>query len=278
MGVSEKLSACPMVNKPRVIEIKEVRQETPSVKTFIFKDEFCAKAKPGQFIMVWIPGLDEIPLSLSIIDHGGYSGVTVAEVGEATKALHGRRVGDHLGIRGPYGNCFKLVKGSALLIGGGTGLAPLAPLAESLGALQGDVTVVVGAKTKQDIFFLDRFQSISTKYEVITTTDDGSFGVKGSIVTPLNDLLKRKKFEMIYTCGPEPMMWNTFQIAESRSIPIQASLERYIRCAVGICGACSIGKYRVCNDGPVFTSGQLREVRDEFGHFKRDECGRKVSV
>jgi len=94
----------------RTVEIGAVKPESPTVKSIFFKDTLCARAKPGQFVMVWIPGLDEIPLGLSSFQpESRVCSVTVAEVGEATEALNQRKAGDLIGVRGPFGNHFEIV-------------------------------------------------------------------------------------------------------------------------------------------------------------------------
>jgi dihydroorotate dehydrogenase electron transfer subunit len=91
-------------------------------------------------------------------------------------------------------------------------------------------------------------------------------------------MLNKEKFEMIYTCGPEKMMRQTFDLAENHGIALEASLERMMRCAIGLCGSCVIGRYRVCRDGPVFTSDQLRQLKDEFGVSKRGFNGKRIPI
>ena len=91
-------------------------------------------------------------------------------------------------------------------------------------------------------------------------------------------LLEKERFDMIYTCGPEEMMYKMFMLAERYETPIQASLERLMRCAIGICGSCVLGKFRVCKDGPVFSGEQLREVKEEFGQFKRGGTGQRIPI
>lgn len=257
------------------MKIQEIREENSTVKTFTFHDKRCAGAKPGQFVMVWIPGVDEIPMSLSTISPDGRSSITVAEVGEATKVLHQRKIGDVLGVRGPYGNGFTLTSGKVMIVGGGTGLTPLVPLVESLLKLPVKISFLIGAKTKDELFFLDR---IETAVPVLTVaTEDGSYGLKGLVTDPAEQMLKRQRFNMIYACGPEQMLLRMFLLAEQHETSFQASFERYIRCGIGICGSCCMGEYRICKDGPVFSSGQLRKVKNEFGLFKREADGSKVS-
>jgi len=182
--------------RPRIVEISEVVEETPSIKTFIFRDERCAKAKPGNFVMIWIPGVDEIPLSISIMGPGDRAGVTVAKVGEATRALHEKHEGELIGLRGPYGSSFTLSSGKVLVVGGGVGIAPLAPLAEKLAeAKKTRVTCILGAKTKADLLVLDRMDKSSD--DLIVTTDDGGRGIQGLASDPVKDLLTSKRYDMI---------------------------------------------------------------------------------
>lgn len=268
------------VNRLRIVKIQEIKVESPTVKTFIFQDKLCGNAQPGQFVMVWILGVDEIPTSLSTITSKGLSSITIAEVGEATKALHQRKRGDVLGIRGPYGKGFNLTGGNTMIVGGGTGLVPLMPLTEKLVKLSTKLTFLLGAKTKNELLFLDRINQTLSKdnAKIVATTEDGSYGLKGIITDQAEQKLAKEKFDMIYACGPEQMMHKMFLLAERYHTPLQASLERIMRCAIGLCGSCVIGKLRVCKDGPVLTSEQLRTVKEEFGKFKRDFQGRRVVV
>ena len=267
-------------NRLRIMKIREIKEESPSVKTFTFHDTLCSKAEPGQFVMVWIPGVDEVPMSLSAIGPDGRSSIAVAKVGEATEALHKRKTGDVLGIRGPYGNSFASVSGNTMVVGGGTGLAPLAPLTEELAELRARVAFVAGAKTRDEILFLDRMTATLSRIDgrVVAVTEDGSHGVRGLATDVAEQLLEKERFDMLYTCGPEEMMYELFLLAERYETPIQASLERLMRCAIGICGSCVIGKFRVCRDGPVFSLNQLREVREEFGRFGRGSTGKRVRI
>jgi len=267
------------VNRLRIVKIQEVRVESPTVKTFTFQDKICGKAEPGQFVMVWIPGVDEIPTSLSTTSNS-LTSITVAEVGEATKALHQRKRGDVLGIRGPYGNGFTLNSGNIMIVGGGTGMVPLMPLTEKLVKLAKKLTFLLGAKTRNELLFLDRINQTLSKVnaEMIATTEDGSYGLKGVVTDQAEKRLAEEKFDIIYACGPEQMMHKMFLLTERYHTPFQASLERIMRCAMGLCGSCVIGKLRVCKDGPVLTSEQLRTVKEEFGKFKRDFQGRKIVV
>jgi dihydroorotate dehydrogenase electron transfer subunit len=264
-------------NALRTTRIQSVKTESPTVKTYTFKDRFCAQAKPGQFLMLWIPGVDEIPLSVLNAGNGEVS-VAVKAVGDATRHLHKMETGDVVGVRGPFGNTFTENTGSVLMVGGGTGTAPLLFLAKKQAAKAQRLAYVVGAKTKNELLFLNQLDALCTEQSTVATTEDGSYGIKCLATEPLDKLLKRQKFDMVYACGPEPMVRQVFELAEKRGIAMEASLERLMRCGIGLCGSCVIGKYRVCRDGPVFSSAQLREVKDELGISKLGFDGNRIPL
>jgi dihydroorotate dehydrogenase electron transfer subunit len=254
----------------------DVEIESSTVKTFTFNDKPCAKAEPGQFLMLWIPGVDEIPLSILDTDTKDMVSVAVKRVGEATKALHNLRTGDIIGVRGPFGNSFSTKEGKVLMVGGGTGIAPLLFLARKLVAKDVTPFFVVGAKTKDELLFLKQLERLCDKGNVTSTTEDGSCGIAGLCTEPLEGMLSKERTDMVYSCGPEPMILKAFELARKYDLDMEASLERLMRCAIGLCGSCCVGKYRVCRDGPVFTRKQLQEVEQEFGKLKLDFDGRKV--
>lgn len=267
-------------NKLRITRILSVETESPTVKIFTFKDKQCARAKPGQFLMLWIPSIDEIPLSILNAKENGIVSVAVKKVGEATCAFHEKSVGELVGVRGPFGNCFTLKGGRILMVSGGTGTAPILFLAERLAPKMAKLVFVTGAKTREELLFMNRLKRTldEEKTQLIAATEDGSYGVKGLATKPLERLLERERFDMIYTCGPEQMMRKVFDLAEKYGVDLEASLERLMRCGIGLCGSCVIGRYCVCRDGSVFTAKQLRDVKSEFGISKRDFDGRKIPL
>lgn len=268
------------LNKPRIVKVLRVKEETLTVKSLFFKDEFCSKAKPGQFIMVWIPGVDEIPMSISRANlKSGVSSITVKLVGNATKKLHEMDKGDVFGVRGPYGVNFKIVKGDVLVVGGGVGMVPLLLLLQRLKIAGGKPTVIIGAKIKEELLFVKEVEKTVGKKNVLTVTEDGSYGVKGLASEVLADMLKRNacNYNQIYACGPELMLKKVLELALKHKIPAQLSLERYIKCGIGLCGSCMIDGFRVCKDGPVFSSKILAEVK-EFGVFRREPSGRIIKT
>lgn len=256
------------MNNPRITTIRSMKQETPTVTTITFPDT--SPIIPGQFYMIWIPGVDEIPMSVSVIS-GRFKGITFRKVGDATTALATMKKGDRIGLRGPYGNGFSLKGRRPLFIAGGTGGAMLAPAVEHCRRKKRVVTVIIGAKTKDELFFERRFTSAGAK--TLVSTDDGSKGYHGFASDLAKELLSQSKFGAVYTCGPEPMMKALLQIR--KSLQFEASLERYMKCAIGLCGQCCIGDgVRVCADGPIFDGETLKKIPD-FGTFKRDAAGKK---
>jgi dihydroorotate dehydrogenase electron transfer subunit len=266
-----------IINKPRIVEIKRVEEEAENIKSLMFKDDTCSKASPGQFIMVWIPGIDEIPLSISRINKKDLSSITVKKIGDATTALHSLKLGDAIGIRGPYGRGFRLTEGQSIIVGGGIGMAPLVPLFEKLAKGKNKLSVVIGAKKKEELLFIDQMKSRISKrnVELYISTEDGSEGRKGFATDLAEEILKKQKTDMVYTCGPEEMINTMLLLSNEYKVQLQASLERFMRCAIGICGSCMIGKLRVCKDGPVFSNIQLEETGYEFGLPRRDASGKK---
>jgi dihydroorotate dehydrogenase electron transfer subunit len=255
------------LEKPEVLEIKSVKEENYKTKTFFFDKKM--EAVPGQFIMIWIPRLDEKPFAVSYSDPFGF---TVSKRGKYTEKLHELKSGDKIGIRGPYGHGFELKGKKICLVAGGYAVIPVSFLADNAKEKNLDITAIVGSKTKKDLFFIDRLRESCS--EVIITTDDGSEGRKGFTTEALNDLLGKENFDQIYTCGPEIMMKKVFDICEQNEIECQASLERFIKCGFGLCGQCCIDDLLVCKDGPVLNSNQLRGLK-EFGVFERDKSGSK---
>ena len=204
--------------------------------------------------------------------------VSVKAVGDATRYLHSLETGATVGIRGPFGNNFTESRGRVLLVGGGTGTAPLLFLAKQLAAKTERLSFVQGAKNKDELLFVKEIRGVCNEKTLITTTEDGTAGLQCLVTKPLAELLDKEKFDMIYTCGPEVMIKKIFEMTEKRKLPIEASLERLMRCGIGLCGSCMIGKYRVCRDGPIFNAAQLREIQEEFGISKLSFDGSRIPI
>ena len=208
--------------------------------------------RPGQFVMAWVPGESEKPFSLSYED-----AITVKDLGWYSEKLMELQAGDSVWIRGPYGTHFPAEEG-AVLLGGGVGIAALLILAKRVP----DPVILLGGRTAEDIIFLDDFENAG---KVRIATEDGSLGTKGLIT----DLLPQEG-EYYCVCGPDKMM-----AALKALLPAERSfysLERYMKCAIGLCGQCTCNGYRVCTDGPVFDGATVEEMTD-IGRRKRKKSG-----
>jgi dihydroorotate dehydrogenase electron transfer subunit len=223
--------------------------------------------------MVWVPGIDEFPMSVSY--PGKDFGITYQVLGEGTKALAKKAIGDRIGIRGPFGNGFTLKGKRILIVAGGVGMAPIAPLIDEARKKRLEVNLVLGAKSRKDLVFEKRASRSGAKVHI--ATDDGSKGFKGFASGLAKELLGKDKPDHMYACGPEMMIVKLVAMASERRIPMQASLERYMKCGIGICDSCAIDGMHVCKDGPVFSMPELRRLTN-LGRTKLDPSGRKVAV
>ena len=254
----------------RMVKIEAIVEENPLVKTFRFRDG--VPAEPGQFYMVWVPGVDEMPMSISYT--GDMKGITVHRIGGGTGALHAMKEGDFIGIRGPYGRSYKLEGRRVLMVAGGTAVASLAPLAEKAAENGMHVVFALGARDREKLVFTERLKESA---DLHIATDDGSAGYHGFVTDLARDLMENSDFDMVYACGPEIMLYYFFRTTQEMGVRVQFSLERYMKCGIGICGSCAIGPYLVCRDGPVFTEKEIFNM-PEFGNYMRDAAGRKVGL
>jgi dihydroorotate dehydrogenase electron transfer subunit len=254
-----------------VVRVTERIQETPSTVTLRF--EYAPAAAPGQFVMVWIPHQDELPMSLSYTD-GPSKGITVKSMGDTSRQAQTIGVGSLVGIRGPYGNRFDTAARRILVVAGGSGAAVLAPAAEEAASRGASVVAALGATSARELLFRERFRALGAR--VVVATDDGSEGERGFVTLTAERLLAQEHFDAVWTCGPEIMMTKVVRAAEPRGVPVFCSMERHMKCALGMCDACALGPYHVCVDGPVFAAKQLAAVAD-FGAFHRDPSGRRLS-
>jgi len=250
-----------------VVSILSMAEESHDTKTFEFQWE--EKAKPGQFVMIWVPGMNEVPMSLSKVSR--VKGITVKCIGEDTAKIHALGVGSKVHVRGPFGRGFDLnVSQRALIVGGGVGMAAMLPVIKETGA-----DVIVAARSASEIILDDAASKYSEN--VWIATDDGSRGFHGNAVQLMKQRMSEKDYDMVMACGPEVMLHYVYQHCCEAGIDCQLSLERYMKCGAGVCGSCAIDGQRVCKDGPVFTKEEIASLSD-FGLIKRDSCGCKVNM
>jgi dihydroorotate dehydrogenase electron transfer subunit len=230
------------------VRVEKVVKHTENLATIFFNPEI--RSFPGQFVMVNVFGYEEIPLSLS-----SPSSLTVKAVGDTTKALVNIQAGELLGIRGPLGRPFSPAK-KALIVAGGVGIAPLMYLHDFLISKGSEVHVIYGARTSEELIWKEKFRSLDV------ATDDGSEGFKGNVVELIKEKgIDLKSFEKIYCCGPEIMLKGLHKLFKDAEVLDRAefSLERYMRCGIGLCGSCVLENgLRVCVEGPVFKANEIR--------------------
>ena len=183
---------------PKTCRIINIIKETEQVKTFTF--DVSLGAAPGQFAMLWIPGVDEKPFSIAYDDGKNFK-VTFFAVGPMSKELFNKKIGDLIGVRGPFGTHYKWKKGDRLvLLAGGYGAAPMYFVAKKAGEDGAKMDIIVGARGKEHLLYLDELKSLPG-VTLHIATDDGSEGFKGYNVQVLENLISEgKKFDNIFAC------------------------------------------------------------------------------
>lgn len=252
------------------VRIEKIVNLAPDIRSFYIRDERIARAyHAGQFVVLWLQDIDFFPMGISNVTEDLLE-ITVQKVGPGTTTLFAMKAGDELGIRGPYGNGWHTEDGrNILVVGGGIGIAAVTTIVDELKTTGKNVWVAIGARNKTSLIFEKRLKTLAP--DCCCTTDDGSAGQKCYVTDPLAKIIAEHNIDLILTCGPEVMMKSVFDIAEKQKIKMQGSLERFMKCAVGLCGSCCVGvkeKVTICKDGPVFNSTQLRQI-PQFGTYKK---------
>ncbi len=270
-------------NYPHPLEIVEITQETPDIKRFVLRSkEIAHEAKPLQYVLATpITVRDEGPFSISDVNSDcfelaikrieGSAKEPGKIVGECTRALHEKKVGDCVGVKGPYGNTLDFKGRHLTIFVGGYAAAAVPYLARTLIEEGNEVTVAIGGKTKQDLLFYDRFRKLGCSMHA--ATEDGSFGERGFVTVLLPELFAQN-VDAVLAIGPELMMKAVVDEAEKRGIPSFASPERYIKCGRGICGCCAIGSHNTCGEGHILSGKEL--LQTEFGHWTRERDGTRI--
>jgi NAD(P)H-flavin reductase len=254
---------------PRPYRVERVRRDTADTWTLDLRslDGRPLAFAPGQFTMLYVFGVGEVPISISgdparpdTLVH------TVRAVGPVSRAITRLRRGDAVGVRGPYGSQWPVEAAEGhdvVLVPGGIGLAPLRPALYHLLAYRERyrrITLLYGARTPADLLYrqeLERWRG-RLDLEVAVSVDNASTTWRGNIGV-VTTLIPAARFDpagtVAMTCGPEVMMRFTAAALEQRGLPaaqIYLSMERNMRCAIGLCGHCQFGPAFVCKDGPVF--------------------------
>ncbi len=224
--------------------------------------EMAKDIQPGQFLHIACGGKTFLRRPISICDSDSSVIRFIFEVkGEGTKELAATEVGAEIDIMGPLGNTFipeEVECKNPVIIGGGIGVFPLYKLTKQFDKSK----TILGFRSKDRVVMEDEFAKIS---DVTVCTDDGSYGYNGYAVNVLADYIKENKCDMIFSCGPTPMLRAVKKIAEEAGIKCRLSLEQRMGCGIGACLVCSCETIfdgtdkhkRVCKDGPVFWSEEV---------------------
>ena len=268
-----------IVTVPEVVNIDEIKDEAPEVKTFYFsflnkeiEEKF--KIKSGQFIMCTVFGAGEFAVSLPPSPENDRMHITVRCIGKVTNALHKLVVGDKLGVRGPFGNGFPYddIKGkNVIYVAGGIGLIPLR--SSIVHMLQhrkdfGRIILLYGARTSKDLLYQYNIEEWKKTpgFETFITIDKAEQGWDGEVGF-VNKLIEKAKIPVdntvAFVCGP-PVMFNgvidDFLKRGMSEDNIISTLERQMKCGIGKCQHCAIGRTLVCTDGPVYTYRQIKTL------------------
>ncbi len=262
---------------PYLYRLKKIRHETYDTFTIELapaSGEPTIAFKPGQFNMLYVFGVGEVPISISgdptskgLLVH------TTRAVGTVTRAMRKMKAGDVLGVRGPFGTPWPVdqAEGSDIVIvAGGIGLAPLRPSLYYVLANRhkfGKVALLYGTRTPDDLLYRKELETLRARFdlEILVTVDRAATGWHGNVGVVTN-LIPKASFDPAnaYTmlCGPEIMMRFTVMALQKRGVPtdrIYLTMERNMKCAVGFCGHCQFGPLFVCKDGPVFRYDKIKD-------------------
>ena len=235
----------------RPVTVAEIRVENQRTRTLVFHEHL--PAQPGQFVMAWLPGIDEKPFSVAAAEP---LALTVAAVGPFSRALHRLAAGDRVWVRGPLGRGFQIEKGNILLVGGGYGVAPLLFLAREAIAQGCAVEACIGARTAEDVLLAEGLKRAGAVVRV--TTEDGSLGTRGLVTLAAEAAITETRPSVVYACGPVNMLQAIDRLCADHGLPRQLSWEAHLRCGMGLCGSCELpgpssqgSGWLVCRDGPV---------------------------
>lgn len=267
---------------PRPYRVQGFRKETDDTFTLELKPEAGQGAfpfAPGQFNMLYFFGVGEVPISISG-DPGAPDTLvhTTRAVGAVTKAMGTLKKGDVLGVRGPYGSSWPVAEAAGhdvVIVTGGIGLAPLRPALYHILAhrgLYGRVVLLYGARTPEDILYRNQLKDLRAAFdlEVHVTVDRATREWRGNVGV-VTTLIPRVPFDpyhtMAFVCGPEVMIRFTVMELERRGVAldhIHISMERNMKCGIGLCGHCQFGSPFVCKDGPVFPYAEVRDLLSKW--------------
>ncbi|HID33958.1 MAG TPA: Ni/Fe hydrogenase subunit gamma [Anaerolineae bacterium] len=266
---------------PHPARIVAIEEEAYAIATYWleFEDEALRERyrfHVGQFNMLYLPGIGEVPISLSSDpSQPELMGHTIRYAGNVTRAISRLQVGDVMGVRGPYGSFWplaRLIGNDLCIVTGGIGLAPLRPVIYHIlnhRDSYGRVYLLYGARTPDDMLYTGEFEAWKQQgIQIYLTVDRADASWRGNVgVVPMlfYQLRLDPKKTTVLTCGPEIMIHFVIYEALARRIPkeqIYVSMERNMKCGVGFCGHCQFGPTFVCKEGPVFVYAAIEPFFD----------------
>lgn len=272
-----------IVTVPEVAVIDEVREEIADVRTFYFSFERPEAARgfrvrSGQFVMCTVFGAGEFAVSLPFSPENDRLHLSVRSVGKVTRALHELRAGDKIGIRGPFGNGFpfEAIKGkNVIYVAGGIGLIPLR--SSIVHVLQhrrdfGRIILIYGSRSSRELMYRDMIDAWKATegfetYFTIDRPEPGWTGPVGFVHTLVGPAQVPVENTVAFVCGP-PLMFNSvikeLLAAGLKDDAIVSTLERHMKCGIGKCQHCAIGRTLVCTDGPVYTYKQIKTLGEQI--------------
>ena len=230
----------------------------------IHSEYVSTRAMPGNFVMLSTSSTRETLLKrpFGIFQaQPPYIWIYYQVVGKGTRLISELKSGDKISVLGPLGNSFpQASKQSILMIAGGRGIAPI-HFAITKYQEQNKIILIYGARSKSDLNLLDMLKELKLD-SLFLYTEDGSIGKKGNVITDIGDIIKRNSIDMTFSCGPDEMFLEIFQLTRNLSTRDYASLEALMGCGFGICGSCVIqtnksGYKKVCTDGPIFKMDEI---------------------
>lgn len=248
--------------KAQVVSVEKLQEGIFSM--WLEVPEIASQAAAGQFISLYCKSEDKLlprPISLCEIDkEKGQLRLVFRVVGYGTDEFSHMKAREEITVLGPLGNGFPLEEKEAVLIGGGIGIPPMLQLAKEL---PGKVTVVVGYRDA-DTFLMKELEEAAD--QVVVATEDGSLGTKGNVIDAIRE--QGVKGEILYSCGPTPMLRGVKTLGEEWGVPAWISMEEKMACGIGACLACvcqskevddhsKVHNKRICKDGPVFLAEEI---------------------
>jgi len=256
--------------------VRGVRRETPDTSTLLFdlgERRSPADFMPGQFNMLYVFGVGEVPISVASFREEKLLMHTVRSVGTVTNLLTKLSVGENIGIRGPFGRGWPIAEAEGkqlLVIAGGLGLPPLRPVIEEGISKPGrfaGVKILYGARTPVDLIYTHEYSrwQAANGCDLLLTVDRGDRDWRGNVGV-VTTLFAKAGIDpgraIAFSCGPELMLKFSIQELVKMGVPAERifiSLERNMSCASGTCGHCQLGPFFICRDGPVFSYPKVRD-------------------